>query len=161
MEKKFKKYLFVDKMDYVKKKKPINCIFCDLKLIEDTLIKEIDDFLIVLNKYPFNPGHLMIIPKRHIEDIDELSEIEFLQLFNLLKFTKRILKKTHNPDAFNIGINLGKVAGGSVRHLHIHIVPRYNHELNFLEVTSGTRVIVEKLEDTFKKIQKEIEENQL
>ena len=155
MDKNFKNYLYVDKIDYVKEKKQENCIFCDLKLLQDTLIHEYDDFLIVLNKYPFNPGHLMIIPKRHIEDIDELSEVEFFKLFQLLKLCKKLLIKTHNPHGFNIGLNIGEVAGGSVRHLHVHVVPRYKSELNFLEVTVGTRVIVEKLEDTLKKIKDE------
>ncbi len=124
-------------------------------MIKDTLINDGEIFLIILNKYPYNPGHLMIIPKNHIEDIEDLSDSEFLELFHLLKLSKRVLTTTHGPHGFNIGLNLGKAAGGSVRHLHIHVVPRYKSELNFLEVTSGTRVIVEKIEDTLKKIKEE------
>ena len=159
MEKNFKDYIFTDKLDYVQKKKSEECIFCKIDLIKDTLIQKTNQFLVVLNKYPFNPGHLMIVPRKHIEDIEELSDSEFIKLFHLIKLSKRVLITTHNPHGFNIGINLGKAAGGSVGHLHVHVVPRYKSELNFLEVTSGTRVIVEKLEDTRNKIQEEFKKN--
>ncbi|MHA1797567.1 MAG: HIT family protein [Candidatus Helarchaeota archaeon] len=152
MEKNFKNHIFIDKINYVTKKKSSKCIFCDLELVKDTLLKEFDDFIIILNKYPYNPGHLMIVPKKHVEDIDDLTENEFLILFSLLKLVKKILKEVYNPQAFNIGINLGKAAGGSVKHLHVHVVPRYSNELNFLEVTSGTRIIVEPLESTINKL---------
>ena len=156
MEKNFKNYKFIDKMDYVSKKKLKDCPFCDIELIKDTLIEESNEFLIVLNKYPFNPGHLLIIPRNHVEDIDDLTELEFINLFSLLKQFKNILKKIYQPHGFNVGLNLGESAGGSVEHLHVHVVPRYRTELNFLEVASGTRVIVEKLEDTLKKIKSEL-----
>ena len=155
MDKNFKKYLYIDKIDYVKSKKEGSCIFCHPDSMNDTLINESEDFLIVLNKYPFNPGHLLIIPKSHVEDIDDLSENDLLKLFRLLKLSKKILNKTHAPQGFNIGLNLGEAAGGSIKHLHVHVVPRYSSELNFLEVTSGTRVIVEKFKDTLQKLKDE------
>lgn len=155
MDKNFKNYLYIDKIDYVKNKKQGNCIFCNSDSIKNTLINEFNDFLIVLNKYPFNPGHLLVIPKRHVEDIDELSENEFITLFELIKLSKKILNKIYAPDGFNIGLNLGDAAGGSIKHLHVHLVPRFRSEVNFLEVTSSTRVIVEKLEDTLQKLQYE------
>ncbi len=155
MEKNFKNYIYTDKFEYVKKEKSKECIFCKINLIENTLIHQTDEMLIILNKFPYNPGHIMIIPKRHVLNIEELSDSEVIKLFQLLKLLKRVLIATHNPQGFNIGINIGKVAGGSISHLHVHLVPRYENELNFLEVTSGTRVIVEKLEDTLKKIKDE------
>jgi len=160
MDKNFKEYIFTDKIDYVKKKKSNECIFCKNDRLMDTFIHESDQILVILNKYPYNPGHLMIVPKRHVEDIEDLSDPELLKLFHLIKLSKRVLTTTHSPQGFNIGINLGKAAGGSVGHLHVHVVPRYKSELNFLEVTSGTRVIVEKLEDTRKKIQDEFKKIQ-
>ena len=155
MEKNFKEYVFTDKIDYVKNKKPKECIFCKTAPIKDYIVFEDALFFVVINKYPYNPGHLMIIPKKHIENIEDLSESDALELFKLIKLTKQVLNKSHGPHGFNIGMNLGEAAGGSIKHIHVHVVPRYTSEFGYIEVTSGTRVIVEKLEDTHKKITSE------
>ncbi len=101
-----------------------------------------------LNKFPYNNGHLLIMPNRHIADLDELFEDEKKELFDLLITCKRILKDVLSPDGFNIGLNLGRVAGAGVEHhLHFHIVPRWNGDTNFMPVLADTKVISQSLFD--------------
>lgn len=142
------KYLFnKDKIHYVKGKKPnVACILCAIRdghpdVINLTVYRD-DKFIIALNLYPFNSGHLLIFPCRHIEEPSELSKEEAVHLHNLTTKTIAILKEEFSPAGFNIGYNIGKGSGASIAHLHLHIVPRYENEVGFLDVLAGTRVIV-------------------
>ncbi|WP_455464147.1 HIT family protein [Candidatus Hodarchaeum mangrovi] len=158
----FESYLAAPwKAEYVRKKKDSNeCILCAIanknKSITAWEVFRDDQAMILLNKYPYNPGHLLIVPLDHFEEFDMLSASLSSHLTILIQSSIKLLKKTHFPLGFNIGLNIGNVSGASVRHIHWHIVPRYYGDYNFLEIL-GTRVMVETLPQTLIKLQKEIE----
>ena len=100
----------------------------------------------LLNNYPYNGGHLLIVPYKQAADFDELTDDEMLDLMKLMRRCQAALKKVMNPDGFNIGVNLGKVAGaGIAEHLHIHVVPRWNGDTNFMPVLGQTTVMPQAL----------------
>jgi ATP adenylyltransferase len=143
-----RRYLFnTNKLKYVKGDKPlVDCILCALRDNQPEVVNlEItrrDDFIISVNLYPFNAGHIMIFPSRHIEDIHEITDQEALVLHRLLCDSLRIIQNEFKPDGFNVGYNLGRNSGASITHLHMHVVPRYGNEVGFLDVLAGTRVVV-------------------
>ena len=100
----------------------------------------------VLNLYPYNNGHVLVLPYRHVGDLSKLTPVETLDLFDLLNEAKKILDKVLHPDGYNIGMNLGRAAGaGFPGHLHIHVVPRWKGDVNFMPVLAGTKVISQSL----------------
>lgn len=102
---------------------------------------------VVLNRYPYNNGHLLIFPYRHVPDTADLTEVEQLELFRLLNAAKGVLKRLVKPDGFNIGVNLSRSAGACLEdHLHVHLVPRWNGDTNFMAVVGDTRVIPQALD---------------
>lgn len=102
----------------------------------------------LLNTYPYNGGHMMVVPYRQTHDLNDLADEELTGLFKLTRRCQNALKRTMHPDGFNIGLNLGKVAGaGIAEHLHIHIVPRWNGDTNFMPVLAGTTVVPQALKD--------------
>ncbi len=102
----------------------------------------------LLNRHPYNGGHLMVLPYRQVSGLDELTDDEMLELMQWARRCMAALKETMKPDGFNVGFNLGKVAGaGIVEHLHLHIVPRWNGDTNFMPVLAGTTVLPQALED--------------
>lgn len=104
---------------------------------------------VVLNLHPYNPGHLMVLPTRHVADLEELDEAETLELMTMTQTAIRVLREVSGPHAFNVGINLGGVAGGSLsQHLHQHVVPRWSGDANFITVVGGTKTLPMLLEDT-------------
>lgn len=108
---------------------------------------------IILNSYPYNPGHLMIAPYRHVASLDALSEEESKEHFDLVKKSTQLLSEVVKPAGFNIGINLGRVAGaGIVDHVHTHVVPRWDGDTNFMPVVSQTKVLPEALASTYQKL---------
>jgi ATP adenylyltransferase len=107
----------------------------------------------MMNRYPYTNGHLLIAPCRHTADMNELSDDEMLDLFMALRLCRNVLQKTASPQGFNIGINLGKAAGAGVDdHMHIHIVPRWNGDTNFMTVVGDIRVMPENLLSTYEKL---------
>jgi ATP adenylyltransferase len=107
----------------------------------------------VLNTYPYNCGHVLIIPYKQIADLDDLSEEENLDLIKLLQKTKRAIQSTMSPDGFNVGLNLGSAAGAGIgEHLHWHIIPRWNGDTNFMPAIGQTSVLPEALSETAKKL---------
>lgn len=110
---------------------------------------------LMLNRFPYNPGHLLAIPFREVADIEELSPEENADLFATMTFAKRILRTALKADGFNIGFNLGAAAGGSIAHLHGHIVPRWTGDNNFMPVLGQTRVLPQCLEATWEKLSAE------
>ena len=102
----------------------------------------------VLNNYPYNGGHLMIVPYKQVSDFSELTDEETLDLMKLMRRCLAALKQVMKPDGFNVGVNLGKVAGaGIAEHLHIHVVPRWNGDTNFMPVIAGTTVVPQALQE--------------
>ena len=157
-------YLFnTDKIKYVKGgKPPVDCILCAIRdknpLVTDLTVFENDLFIIALNLYPFNPGHLMIFPVRHVESLSSLTEKEVIMMHDLLKLSIEIIDSEFSPHGYNVGYNLGNGSGASMPHSHQPVVPRYSNEVGFLDVLSGIRVIVndpvkvmEKLKERFAK----------
>jgi ATP adenylyltransferase len=108
---------------------------------------------IILNSYPYNPGHLLVVPYRHIGDLDALTDEEAKEHFDLVKLSLRLLTEVTKPSGFNTGMNLGKVAGAGLdNHLHTHIVPRWLGDTNFMPVISNTKVLSEALAASYKKL---------
>ncbi|EIP99889.1 HIT family hydrolase, diadenosine tetraphosphate hydrolase [Opitutaceae bacterium TAV1] len=107
---------------------------------------------LMLNRFPYNPGHLLAIPFREVGDIEDLSAEERTDLFDIIVHGKRLLRTVMRPDAFNIGFNLGRASGGSIDHLHGHIVPRWNGDNNFMPVLGQTRLLPQALEQTWEKL---------
>jgi len=138
-----------------------NCIFCDKirenKDEENLIVLRGRRVFIMLNRYPYNTGHLMVAPYRHIADMEELSEDEAMEIFKLLTESIKALKNTFKPDGFNIGVNLGRAAGAGVEgHIHFHVVPRWLGDTNFMPVISHTKVMPISLEEVYTKIKKSI-----
>ena len=144
-----KKHLFIpSKIDYVRGKRPrVDCILCAIrahdKRVVDSVIIGTSLMTVALNLYPYNPGHLMIFPNRHIEDIKELSRDEVIEMHRLTVLSTKLLQEIYHPQGFNIGYNLGESSGASIKHLHRHIVPRYKNELGFVDILGGSKIIVE------------------
>jgi len=136
---------------------PSGCIFCvKPKESEDRknlIVHRGEKAFVMLNRYPYNNGHVMIAPYTHTADFSRLSDAEKLELMDLLSLTKEVLSLIMNPHGFNIGINLGRAAGAGIEdHLHVHMVPRWNGDTNFMPVLANVKVIPESLDQTWVKL---------
>lgn len=135
------------------------CIFCNAVAEngDKSLLLYVDSHAMVLvNKYPYNPGHLMVAPTRHVGDLLLLSYEEVKSMWNLIKESVRILTRKYRPDGFNIGLNLGRLAGAGIEeHLHVHIVPRWAGDTNFMPVIADTKVISSSLSDIVEDLKRE------
>ncbi len=108
---------------------------------------------IIMNKYPYINGHLMVSPYKHTGNLEDLEEKEYCEMMELIQLCVKVIKEVMRPDGFNIGMNIGRVAGAGIKdHLHFHVVPRYNGDTNFMTVLSGVRIINEYLYDTYDKL---------
>lgn len=138
-------------------KKSEECIFC-AKLRgnqdrEEYVVYRGQSAFVVMNIYPYNTGHLMIVPHQHIGDLASVPAKAQAEMMHLAGYFTELLKETLRPDGFNIGLNLGKAAGaGMADHLHMHLVPRWSGDSNFMSVVGDTRVLPETLNDTYQKI---------
>ncbi len=149
------------RIKYIQKdlKKKRRCIFCyaykSKKDKDNFLILRTPYTLTILNIFPYNNGHLMVAPRRHVADLEKLNSEESLDLVRVIKIMISILRKVLKPDGFNIGINIGKSAGAGVeKHLHIHIVPRWVGDTNFMSVCSNSKVISQSLNELYSKIKR-------
>jgi len=145
------------RIDYIFGKKPKGCFLCIKKTRgyrkRCFILAETEHAFVVLNKYPYTAGHLMVVPWRHAADLDNLTPEELADLFELVRSAAKRLRKAVRPDGLNIGINLGKVAGaGAEEHLHVHIVARWSGDHNFMPVMNSTMVMPEALETTYKRL---------
>ena len=136
-----------DKIGYLKNKKPHDCILCLIRdgsnEVERLTVYENRHLVVSLNLYPYNPGHLIIFPRRHITDIRMLEDSEKRTLDLVVDRCLDNLDKVYNPPGYNIGYNLGLVAGASIEHLHLHIIPRYGNEIGIAELLGGKKVLVQ------------------
>lgn len=107
---------------------------------------------LMLNRFPYNPGHLLAIPFREVAEMEDLTPAESADLMAVIILGKRIVTQAFRPDGFNVGFNLGTAAGGSIAHLHGHIVPRWNGDTNFMPVLGQTRTLPQALESTWEKL---------
>lgn len=138
-------------------KKGSGCIFCDFPKEdndEKRLILHRGKYcFVILNAYPYNPGHLMVVPYRHTADLGSLTPEELAEMTSLCQTVYKVIKEVMNPHGFNLGMNLGKVAGAGIdQHLHMHIVPRWNGDTNFMPVLGDVRVVSEALDSTWKRL---------
>jgi ATP adenylyltransferase len=151
------------RIDYILSKKPAGCIFCDKpaenKDDDNLILLRGKHHFIIMNAFPYNNGHMMVVPYRHTSTLSGWSVEEQQEMMELADLGVELLKKTMRPDGFNLGINMGLVAGAGVAdHIHFHIVPRWNGDTNFMPVLSDTRVISEHLRATFGKLKEALKE---
>jgi len=138
------------RMEYLMCEKPEGCVFCKSSLrCEDYVLFDGRTCFVMLNRYPYVNGHLMIIPIRHLGDIAGLTPGEREEIFSLVDISVKVLKEAMNPQGFNIGMNLGKAAGaGIAEHVHVHVIPRWEGDTNFMSVVGNVRVIPQDLATT-------------
>jgi len=138
------------RMEYIKSEKPAGCVFCKCSIrCDEYVIYEGKSSFVMINRYPYVNGHLMIIPARHIGRIEDLDQAERNEIFALLDTSIKVLKEAMNPDGFNIGMNIGKTAGAGVEeHIHVHVIPRWEGDTNFMSVVNNVRVIPEDVQTT-------------
>jgi ATP adenylyltransferase len=126
--------------------------FTDIPTLSDEdglVIARGDLVYAVLNLYPYNPGHLMVVPYRRVAELEDVTDAEMAELMAFVQESIRVIKSVSRPDGFNVGLNLGKSAGGSLAaHLHMHVVPRWSGDANFITVVGQTKVVPQLLRDT-------------
>jgi len=150
------------RMEYINSCEPDGCIFC-IKETEENDLKHLilhrsKYSFVIMNMFPYNNGHLMVVPKKHTGDLNALSIKETNDLFDLVRKTVKVLKDTYNPEGLNIGMNLGKAAGSGVdEHLHVHIVPRWSGDVNFMTSVGSTRVIPENFSQAYNRIKEQFD----
>lgn len=145
------------RMGYILSEKDQNCIFCpgaDRTRDAERLILCVGErSLVMMNRFPYNNGHLLVAPLRHVPGLDDLNGKEMLDLLSTVRRAIKILKKVMAPEGFNVGLNLGHVAGAGVEeHMHFHIVPRWNGDTNYMTVLDDVRVIPEHIRNTYSKL---------
>ena len=149
------------RINYISKSKVKGCIFCRAKRRASRGADKPNDYVVfktkksicLLNIYPYNNGHLLISPLRHIADIDLLTDAEILDMFRCLKRAKGLLQKVLKPQGYNLGFNLSRSAGAGITgHLHLHIVPRWVGDTNFMPVISNSKVISQSLDELSRRL---------
>ena len=153
------------RMAYVSEagKPSAECIFC-AKPAEDADAQNLivwrgEYCFVILNLFPYTSGHLMIVPYRHAPDLASLTDAEWLELGRLMRQCLRALEREYRPDGFNVGFNLGRAAGAGIEgHLHMHIVPRWHGDTNFMATIGETRVLPESLEQTYTRLRRALQE---
>ena len=146
------------RIEYIRMQKPAGCILCDKPEQKDDVANYIlyrgDNNFVIMNSYPYNPGHLMVAPYRHVANLEELTDAERHEHFDIVSRSIKLLKEVFGPAGFNIGMNIGKVAGAGIDdHIHTHIVPRWQGDTNFMPVIADVRVVPEALAETYKKLE--------
>ncbi|MFQ5864164.1 MAG: HIT domain-containing protein [bacterium] len=146
------------RMEYILEDKEEGCIFCIKPQQNDDkknliLYRGAHNF-VIMNKYPYNNGHLMVVPYRHIADFEELNDSESLEIMKIISKSMAVLRKVFHPEGFNIGTNIGRIAGAGIDdHLHFHIVPRWAADTNYMPVVGHTKVVSEGLWETWERLQ--------
>jgi len=142
------------RMEFILGKREKGCVFCTRhrrrKDRPDLVVARGKYSFVILNKYPYNSGHLMVVPNRHLCSLEDLTPEEMLEVFTLIQKSERVLKKAISPQGFNVGLNLGKAAGAGIDdHLHFHVIPRWFADTNFWPVISSTKSVPQHLMKTY------------
>ncbi|MFC1948954.1 HIT domain-containing protein [Chloroflexota bacterium] len=145
------------RMEFIRMKKPEGCFLCETpkedKDTENYILFRGEKNFVILNSYPYNPGHMLVAPYRHIDGLAAMTDEERKEHFDIASQCVEVLKKVLSPEGFNLGINLEKVAGAGIAdHIHTHIVPRWQGDSNFMTVIADVRVVPEALADTYQKL---------
>ena len=145
------------RLQYILSKKGDGCIFCEKpredKDRENLILYRGSRGFVIMNLYPYNNGHLMVVPYRHLFSITELVDEELLDLMRMTQHSVACLKEVYMPEGFNIGLNIGKVAGAGIEeHLHFHIIPRWVGDTHFMALLSEVRVISEHIMSTYDRL---------
>ncbi|HEY3876946.1 MAG TPA: HIT domain-containing protein [Candidatus Kapabacteria bacterium] len=145
-----------------KEKKEDGCVFCDAWNSGDDeknlLVYRGHEAYVLMNRYPYNSGHLMIIPVRHTADFSSLTESESLEMMSLVSMSERVLQRLLGPHGFNIGMNLGRAAGAGIdAHLHWHIVPRWNGDTNFMPILADVKIVSEEMAQQWNQLRETFE----
>lgn len=148
------------RMQSIDAPRPEGCIFCAFPAEtgvaadrKNLIVHRAPRSFTILNRYPYNSGHVMVVPRAHVARLDDLPAEEFADLQGELRLVLSVLRKVYRPDGLNVGMNLGVVAGAGIAdHLHWHLVPRWNGDTSFMPVLSDTKVMVEHLEASFERI---------
>ena len=145
------------RIEYIRAKKPAGCVLCMKPGETDDTANYVlyrgEKNFVIMNLYPYNPGHLMVAPYRHLASLEDFSDEEIHEHMALVSRCIKVLREAFNPGGFNLGVNIGKVAGtGIENHIHTHIVPRWQGDTNFMPAIGETRVISEALDETYQKL---------
>lgn len=145
------------RMEYIERSKEEECVFCLAQKKEDSAENLIafrgQRAYVILNRYPYTSGHLMVVPLDHYAHLEDLTPETRAEMMELTTQSITVLRKIYHPQAFNIGANIGESAGAGVKsHVHIHIVPRWQGDTNFMSVLGQTRVLPEALERTYERV---------
>jgi ATP adenylyltransferase len=146
------------RLDYVTTEKPLGCVFClalgespggQARAKDPLIVFDGELAYVILNRYPYNNGHLMVVPKRHLASLVDLSPAELQEIAALMRVCEAALREAYKLQGINVGINLGHAAGAGIeQHLHVHLVPRWSGDTNFMTVVGETRVLPEDLSST-------------
>ena len=147
---------------YVSGERPAGCVFCSLQDEADgpgnLIVRREAHAFLILNRYPYNNGHCMVIPARHTEELADLSDDEAAGVWSLVGRVSDTLRGSLGAHGVNVGVNLGSASGGSIPHLHVHLVPRWSGDTNFMPVIGETKVMVETLDDTYRRFSEALAE---
>jgi ATP adenylyltransferase len=146
------------RIEYIQGPKPSTCVFCEAVQHGDPLIlKRGPGCFAIMNRFPYTAGHCMVLPDRHVGDLSEMSPEEISAVMSLVNDLIAAIRTTMHPDGFNVGCNIGKVSGaGIAEHFHMHVVPRWSGDTNFMPVLGDTHIISEHIMKTRDKIAKEL-----
>ena len=153
------------RMEYIESSKLEGCVFCSAQAMEDGAENLIafrhERAYVILNRYPYTSGHLMVVPVDHKPNLEELDPQTRAEMMELVTRCMTVLRRIYHPEAFNMGANIGEAAGAGVKqHVHIHIVPRWAGDTNFMSTVGGTRVLPEALESTYQRVKNAFSEAQ-
>ena len=149
------------RLEFIKGPKPSGCFFCEAAAADPSRDAELlvltrtPRALAILNRYPYNNGHLMVAPRAHLPNLEDLASADASELMALTQRALRVLRQVLSPDGFNLGINAGKIAGAGVAdHVHQHVVPRWDGDTNFMPVVGETKVLNEHLSMSYEQLRK-------
>jgi ATP adenylyltransferase len=148
------------RMEFIQAEKPTGCIFCHFPAEQgeeadrrNLIVHRTPRSFTILNRFPYNNGHVLVVPRAHVSRLEDLPAEDFADLQAGLRLTVSVIRDVYGPEGMNVGMNLGKVAGAGIAdHLHWHVVPRWGGDTNFMPVLADTKVMIEHLDTSWKRI---------